>query len=309
MKHVVVPVDGSPNALLAVDFLRLMFGSGHRLKLLLLYILPALPPILADARDLTPDERRRLRAIEEKNRGLAQRYLADARAAALAVGFDERRIKIKFKEKQQSVTQDICHVADGKRTDAVVMARRGRNGVADFILGEVSAKMVEFCRSHPVWIVSGAVRSRKVLVAVDPSENALRAVDHAAFMLSCSDCQVTLFHSTRNLKGFLPQEVIEDDPDLEALWQHREGQEIAPYMVKARQILLEAGLPAAAVRTRVVAGTRSAADDILVEAAEGGYGTILLGRRGISKAKAFFLGSVTNRVLQGASNLTICIVQ
>ncbi len=309
LKHVLVPIDGSPNSLLSIEFLRLMFGVGHHLKLLLLYILPSLPPILADARDLTLQERRRVRTIEEKNRALAETVLADARAAALAAGFEERRIKIKSKEKQQSVTQDICQVASGKRTDAVVLARRGRNGVGDFILGEVSAKMVEYCRSYPVWIVSGSVRSQHVLIAVDNSENALRAVDHAAYMLRGSDCQITLFHSTRNLKGFLPQEVIEDDPDLEALWQHREGQEIAPYMVKARTLLLEAGIAEAAIRTRVIAGTRSAADDILTEAGEGQYGTIILGRRGISKTKAFFMGSVTNKVLQGASNLTVCIVQ
>jgi len=310
VRHVVVPVDGSQNALLSLDFLHLMFGASKRLKLLLLYILPSLPPVLADARDLTPAERRRISAIEEKNRALAEKVLVEARAAALAVGFEDRRIKTKFKEKQQSITQDICQMATGKRSDAVVLARRGRNGVGDFVLGEISAKMVEYCRSHPVWIVSGSVRSRRVLIAVDNSENALRAVDHAAFMLCDSGgCQVTLFHSTRNLKGFLPQEVVEDDPDLEALWQHREGQEIAPYMVKARTLLLEAGFSEDAIRTRVVAGSRSAADDILAEAGEGQYGTIVLGRRGISKAKAFFMGSVTNKVLQGASNLTVCIVQ
>ena len=86
-------------------------------------------------------------------------------------------------------------------------------------MGEVASKLLEYCRVCPVWIVEGAVTSNRVLIAIDNSENALRAVDHAGFMLSGTDCPVTLFHTTQHLRGFVPLEVLEEAPELEEFWK------------------------------------------------------------------------------------------
>jgi nucleotide-binding universal stress UspA family protein len=47
-----------------------------------------------------------------------------------------------------------------------------------------------------------------VLIAVDSSENALRAVDHAGFMLSGTDCKATIFYAMKNLGRFVPLEAL-----------------------------------------------------------------------------------------------------
>ena len=48
--------------------------------------------------------------------------------------------------------------------------------------------------------------------------------------------------------------------------------------------------------------------DILQEAKEGGYGTIVMGRRGLSKVHEFLLGRVTTKVLQRAEKFAVWIV-
>jgi nucleotide-binding universal stress UspA family protein len=48
--------------------------------------------------------------------------------------------------------------------------------------------------------------------------------------------------------------------------------------------------------------------DILQEADEGRYGTIVMGRRGLSKVRQFLLGRVTNKVLQRAEKFTVWLV-
>jgi nucleotide-binding universal stress UspA family protein len=309
-RHIILPIDGSANALLALEYVHALFGAAPDMELIFVYILPALPPILADARDLTAEEQRKLRAVDQKNHAMAERFLAEARARAVEKGFEDKRLKTIAQERKVSVTQDICQIATSHQTNAVVLARRGRTNASEiFAMGEVSAKMVDFCRSYPVWIVNGTLKSDKVLVAVDCSENALRAVDHAGFMLGATGCELTLFHTTRSLRGYMPQEIIEGDPALEELWRRKEGQQIAPYMTKARELLQEAGIDERRLRSIVVAGSRSPAEDILAEARRGGYGTLVLGRRGLSKAKAFFVGSVTNRILQEAVPFAVCIVQ
>jgi len=90
-------------------------------------------------------------------------------------------------------------------------------------MGEICRKLLEYCRICPVWIVTGAVKSKGVLIGVDSSENALRAVDHAGFMLAGTESQVTLFHAMRDLRRFMPKEVLDEAPELEELWKQKAG--------------------------------------------------------------------------------------
>mgnify|MGYP001814825913 CR=1 FL=1 len=176
-------------------------------------------------------------------------------------------------------------------------------------MGRVSESLVEQCTECPVWIVGGAVESKKVLVCLDSSDNALRAVDHAGFMLSGTDCHITIFHTMRHLTRYVPIEVLEDASDIQRLYKEKAGKRVAPYMEKAREMLFEAGLTEEQVTTRVVDGSRSPADDILKEARSKGYGTIVLGRRGLSGLKAFVVGCVTRKILHHSAGLSIWIVQ
>jgi nucleotide-binding universal stress UspA family protein len=188
------------------------------------------------------------------------------------------------------------------------MTTRGRSKLEAFFMGEVSSKLIEYCRVCPVWIVEGTVTSNRVLIAIDNSENALRAVDHAGFMLSGTDCQVTLFHTTQHLRGFVPLEVLEEAPELEELWKSKAGQEIEPYLKKAKEMLLEAGVSESQISTKIMSGSRSAANDILEEARKNGYGTIVMGRRGLSGVREFFMGSVSSKVLRSSTGMATWIV-
>jgi len=305
-KQIVAGIDGSENALIALDYLGLIYGAKHILEVEVLYVLPALPQILVADRSRTT--KMRLLDVEKKSVLFAGRILAEARGVLFKKGFKEEQIKTSHLEKHFGIARDICSFAGNKRADAVLISSRGRSRLETFFAGEVTSKMLEHCRVCPVWIVGGKLRSKKVLIAMDSSENALRAVDHAGFMLSGTDCQVTLFHSKRHLRRFVPQEIIEAAPELEELWKNKAGEQIAPNMKKAKKMLLEAGIPEAQLKTKVVDGTRDAASDILKEARSGDYGTIVLGRRGRSGVKEFFMGSVTSKVLQGSGKMAVWVV-
>ena len=47
---------------------------------------------------------------------------------------------------------------------------------------------------------------------------------------------------------------------------------------------------------------------IMTGAYRGGYGTIVLGRRGIAKAKEFFMGSISSKILQQSGPMAVWIV-
>lgn len=307
-KNVVIPVDGSRNSLKSLDYLNLMYGAEHKLQVSLLYILPALPPILTDPKTMDKRIRAKLKVVEKKNVQMAERILSEARAVLIKRGFDEKDIRVLYKKLEKSTARDIFNWANKKQVDAVLLTRRGQTNLETFFMGGTSSNLVNYCRDCPVWILGGSIRSKKVLLCVDNSDNVLRAVDHAGFMLSGTDCRVTIFHTMRHLSRFVPLEVIEDASELQELWKTKAGQEIAAYLEKAKKMLLNAGLNESQIDTKVIEGHRSAAEDILKEARGKGYGTIIAGRRGISGVKEFFMGSVTSKILHNSTGLAIWIV-
>jgi nucleotide-binding universal stress UspA family protein len=305
-------VDGSENALKSLDYLNLMYGTEHNLEVNLFYVLPSLPSMLSEDPVMDLEDAARLKAkvkaIKAKNIRMAERILVEAKTALIHKGFPQERIQTFYSKKKMSVAQEICNWAEGKRADTVLMTTRGRSRMEAFFMGEVASRTLDYCRVCPVWIVEGTVKSKSVLIGLDGSNYALRAVDHAGFMLSGTDCQVTLFHTVRHLRRFIPLEVIEEAPELEKLWKHKAGQRIAPHMKQAKEMLLEAGLTETQIATKVVDGSRSPAKDILDEARSNGYGTIVLGRHGTSKVKEFFMGSVVRKVLDTCHGLAVWVV-
>ena len=133
-------------------------------------------------------------------------------------------------------------------------------------------------------------------------------MDHAGFMLSGTDVNVTVFHSKRELKRFLPQELADEFPELQKFWQRKAGKAILPFIQKAKDILLEAGLEEGQITTKLVDGSRSAAADILEEMKSSEAGTLFMGRHGYSSVEEFAMGSVTRKVLNHAENMVVCIV-
>ncbi|HUV50099.1 MAG TPA: universal stress protein [Anaerolineae bacterium] len=308
-KSIVIPLDGSKNSLKSLDYLDLMFGPEHKMHVHLLYVMPSLPPLLTDDKTMDRKIRSALASVKRKNKEIAERVLAEAMEILIDKGFDEENIKPHCRQCESTIARDIHFLAKNKGADTILMSRRGRTDFKPFIMGAISTRLVEYGRDCPLWIVGGGVRSKKVLIAVDSSKNALRAVDHAGFMLSGTDCKATIFYTMRNLRRFVPLEALEEAPDLEEFWRNKAGQQIAPYMKKAKKILLDAGLSEDQIATKVIDGSRSAADDILKEAHENGFGTIVLGRRGLSKIKELFMGSVTRKILNSSIGLTVWIVQ
>jgi nucleotide-binding universal stress UspA family protein len=307
-KQIVIPIDGSKNSMRSFDYLDLIFGYRQNIDIHLLYIIPALPPILTDKE--TKDERIRaeLKVVEKKNVQLAERILAKAKAALMEKGFAEKRINTFYKKTEITTAKDINYWVNGRKVDAVLLTRRGRSDLKSFFMGSVTQRLLEYHPFCPVWVVEGGVRSNKVLICLDASENALEGVDYAGFMLSGTDCRITLFHSMRRLRRYVPKEVLMEAHDLDQLWKEQAGRQISLNMQKAREMLLDTGLDSKQINTKVVNGSRSAAYDILKEANDNDYGTIVLGRRGVSVLKEFIMGSVTSKILHNSVGFAVWVV-
>ena len=308
-KMIVVPIDGSENALMSLDYINRIFGPRHNLRLSLVYLLPKLPSILVEESSKSRETMDELRQIEKRSSQMAERILTEAKDRLMQVGFTAKAVEAVFRKIEVGVARDICSWAEtSRKADAIIISSRGRSRLEAFFTGEIANKVLEYVKVCPVWMVKGRVKSKDVLLAVDHSENAMRAVAHAGFMLAGTDAKVTVFHSKRDLRRFVPAEVLEEFPGVQKFWQRKAGDVVAPYMKKALEILIQAGLAEDRISVKLVDGSRSAARDILKEAEEYTIGTIIIGRKGSSDVRDYSMGSITKKVLDGASDMAVCVV-
>ena len=308
-KMIVVPIDGSENALKSLDYIVRVFGPKHSLRVSLVYLMPKLPPILVEEGRKNRETMNQLREIEKRNSQMAEGILTDAKDRMMNIGFTKKTVEAVFRNIETGVARDICSWAEkNKKADAIIITSRGRSRMQAFFTGEIAHKVLEFVKVCPVWMVKGRVKSKDVLLAIDNSENALRAIGHAGFMLSGTDVNVTIFHSKRDLRRFVPKEVLQEFPGVQKFWQRKAGEALAPYMEKAREMLIQAGLAENQIFVKLVDGSHSVARDILEEAEENAIGTIVLGKKGHSGVKDYSMGSTTKKVLDSASDMAVCIV-
>ena len=307
-KMIVVPVDGSENALKPLDYINLVFGPQHDLKTTLFYVLPKLPTFLVEESRKDRKIMKNLQDLESRNTEMAQRLLKAAKDKLVSIGFTKEAVEAVFRKIEVGIARDIVNWSEKKQADAVFISTRGRSRLEAFFMGEIAAKVLEYSRVCPVWMVKGSVKDKNAVLAIDNSENALRAADHAGFMLSGTDAKLTIFHSKRDLRRFIAKAVLDEFPEVQKYWRHRAGEEIVPFIQKAKDMLLAAGLGEDQISTKVVDGSRSAAGDILDEAQNSHTGTIFLGLHGYSGVKDFTMGAVTRKVLNQAKDMTVSIV-
>jgi nucleotide-binding universal stress UspA family protein len=147
--------------------------------------------------------------------------------------------------------------------------------------------------------------NRNVLLAVDDSENARRAVAYVAFMLGgAPDSSVTLLHVISE-----PEEDFFTGIKEKQDWLDQYRRRVEAFLERYRRELIDAGLPAEAVKTNAPLRTcPSIAECILSELDRTQYGTLVVGRQGLSRKEEFLFGSVSSRIVSHARNCAVWVV-
>jgi nucleotide-binding universal stress UspA family protein len=81
-----------------------------------------------------------------------------------------------------------------------------------------------------------------------------------------------------------------------------------PVFEDAKARLLNAGFKAAQERTKIVKGVTSRAASLIEEAKTNVYGTLVVGRTGVSQVDEFNIGRVSNKVIHHAENMAVWII-
>lgn len=148
--------------------------------------------------------------------------------------------------------------------------------------------------------------NRNILIAVDDSSNAERAVAYVGYLLGgLEGFRVTLLHVIPE-----PEEDFFPSAGDKERWLQKYRLKISATLEGYRQKLLMAGFGADAVRTHSkMRYCPSMAECILSERDAGDYGTIVVGRQGLSRKEEFLFGSVSSKIVSHARNCTVWVVE
>ena len=145
-----------------------------------------------------------------------------------------------------------------------------------------------------------------VLIAVDGSRNSRRAVEYAGKVFAPNpQARLVLFQILPAISRMnLDKEEIKkidahkaERPDLAGLyWRPEDEEEMNKFFGEAKDLLIEAGVKPEQIKYKFGVKKAEIADAILEEAELGSYVTLILGRRGLSRVREVFSGSVWHQI-------------
>jgi len=296
---ILLAVDGSDQAFEAVRYVSQFFPP-KRMEVVLFHALSKVPEGFWDV-EKSPAFKHKLSsaaAWATQERAAIQKFMERARQLFLDGGFPEQNVSVKIEERKKDVARDI--VTESQRNyDAVVVGRLGKSHLKDLVWGSVADKLIGRITRIPVCVVGGSPQGGKILVAMDTSDEATKVLDFAGSMMDITDSEVTLLHVIRGLEAWTA----------DASEQLKKAEKAATALLQKSMGRLErAGLKRERISTKICSGATSRAEAIVEEARNSGCGTIIVGRRGLSRVKEFFMGRVSKKVLQLAKWNAVWVV-
>jgi len=305
-RKILLPLDGSERSLGTVRYIS-KIGSFKDMQIVLMQVYAGVPDSYFD---LKRDPRSAgtvasIRAWEVQQKNNAAEYMQAAKAILLHAGFPDEAVAVRLQKRKQGIARDIIREAR-EGYDAVVARRRGVGAIRGLVVGNVASKLLERLDFLPFILAGRAPVGKSILLAFDGSPGAMRAVDCVGTFFGKSDFNVCLLHVIRGREAagaehrrlFSPQKFV-DDAKID----------VAARFEDARKKLKQAGFMESRIATKLIIGVSSRAAAIVEEAGKNNYGTIVMGRRGLTQVQSFFIGRVTNKVIYLARDRSVWVVR
>jgi len=147
---------------------------------------------------------------------------------------------------------------------------------------------------------------RHILIAVDGSENAKRAVLYVAdFLGGAPGFRATVLHVIPEP----PADFFASEAEREE-WLKKEKARAAEMLERYRQILLQSGFPEDKVAAVADVMTCPSVAECILKTQRGlGCCTVVVGRRGISKKEEFLFGSTSSRIMHSGKNCAVWVIE
>ncbi|RME49260.1 MAG: universal stress protein [Chloroflexi bacterium] len=288
-RKVLIPLDGSPFAERILPHIERLISSAET-ELILFHVVEPFHHVVS------PETRAGLTDAEITNfRESATLYLKRVRGELREMG-----LQAHVQTAHGDVASAICDTAQAQGADLIAMTTHGRSGVGRWAFGSVADRVIRTA-SQPVLLVRGTTDTpsngeiRRILVPLDGSELAERALPHATKLAQEKDAEVLLVRAVEPLTDLEFAGLFASWESPEAVYQHRQTA-AQRYLEQVQQDLKVAGVPSS---TLVDEGR--AADLILDTVEAENADMIVMSTHGRSGLARWVYGSVADKVLRNAT--------
>lgn len=300
-RKILVPVDGSDKSLATIQFLA-RTAYVKSMQVVLFHVFHNIPESYWDLakNPSVPASAAPIAAWEHQNRANIEAFMEKCTDLLVKSGFHSEKIRPVIHNREEGIARDILKEARNGYY-ATVIRRRGFSSIPGVLVGSVTDKLMGALNFIPLVIVGKELLAEKILIAVDASASAMKAVEFVAGFAGKSGCAVSLLHIIRPQTAGADQGALE-----EFLLNSREN--ISKIFEKSVSCLEQGGFERDRIDHRIVTQVSSRAGAIAEHADKGLYSMIVLGRRGLSEPGEFFIGRVPRKVVYAAVGKTVCIV-
>jgi len=306
-KRILIAVDGSNESFGATMYVARHWAPAQ-LKVTLMHVMRAVPELFWDLEKQAAFKQKlkeRHREWVDHTTQAAEEFLVKAKKILTDANIPEKHVTINLQQARKGVARDL--ITESKNGyDAIVLGRRGLSSLQAPFLGSVATKIIERAHDVAVWLVGGYPQAPNILLAVDCSENAASAVNYVGGFAARSDAKITMFHVIRALEPTFQELFSMHAQEVDAFMDQL-GAETQVMFKRYRDILTNHGIQDDRITSKNVTQASSRAASVLHEARSAGYGTVVMGRRGLSRVYGFLTGRVTNKVLHQAEGLALWI--
>jgi nucleotide-binding universal stress UspA family protein len=303
--RILLPLDGSQRSLETIRHLATM-KPFQRYRMVLYHVFNSVPECYWDLSKEPKSVKTavHVKAWEREQRETIGAMMNEARRILIQSGFDEESVKVVIQNRKQGIARDIIKQAHNNYT-AVMIRRRGAGAIRSMIVGSVASKLIEHLTFAPLLIMGKQKPTGRILIAMDSSDGAMRALDFAAIHFGGHDYDVQLLHVIRG-----SGDVALKHPQL------RTSQECHQMAIKtintvfkeAHTRLIANGFSNNQISQSIITGAFSRAATIAKVAKEERFHTIVVGRRGLSRPRSFAIGRVSSKVIHMARGLSVWVI-
>ena len=311
-KHILIGIDGSPGSRAALHYIGLIFANNPNAYIDLLHILPPVPPLFTEhSNDILELQNIQKSAakFEQECRKRATDIMEEAENTLTQYNIKKENLCFLVRPRVTELAREFLAMERGSIYDAIVLGRRGMSRIEELFLGSLTSNILQLAKKVTICIVDGKIQSRKLLVPIDGSPNSGRALNNAAWLLAGSEfIETTILHVIPSL---FPKEIREENIEsekVEAPFRERLVNDARELLTNAKKSLVSQGISGDSIKIQLETKSTGVARSILKFAKNQNYHSIMIGRRGISRTKQFFFGSVSNKIIQQAQNMAVWVV-
>ena len=307
-KKVAIAIDGSHAAKDALSYAAMLYSRIPEMRFVLLHIQPSVSLYLVEEAERKAAARRTLEKITKTHRQAALQTLEALTEHMTAKGVAKEHIEHKTQPRITGVADDLIALCQINGYDAILVGRRGIGRLQEWIAGSVTTNLVEHSQITPLWIVDGKISADRILIAVDGSQGALRALDHVCFMLSdAATLHLDMIHVQPLFSDYCGIDISQEiSKKAQEFTISGDRHCMDDFFSQAQLLMQKYGIAKDRVHVLTEAKQISTANTIVKALQSGTYGTVVLGRRGHSRS--LFTGSVGRKLLQKISDRAVWIV-